>query len=85
MLTSTVKVLECREHEKYAIDNVWGFRFSYFSNSHMHKIIMPEVHFHAESTGTRPGQMACKMAKLFKFLQGPTQHKRTRDNFSVNI
>ena len=41
-----------------------------FVNSHTHKIIVSEVHFHAESIGTSPVRIARKMAKLFKFLQG---------------
>ena len=29
-LMSTVEVLKCREHERYAVQNVQGSRFSYF-------------------------------------------------------
>ena len=58
--------------------HVYGvFSLATFANSHMHKIILPEAHFHAESIGTSPVKIARKTAKLFKFLQGPTQRKRT--------
>ena len=30
VLTSAVKALECRERERYAVHNVWGFLVCYF-------------------------------------------------------
>ena len=77
MLTSSGEVLECREREKYAVKNVWVLGLATFANSHTHKIIVPKARFHAESIGTSPVRIACKMTKLFKFLQGPTQRERT--------
>ena len=74
MLTSTVEVLECKERESYVVENVWGFLFTH---SHMHKFIGPEVHFDAESIGASPVKITCKTAKLFTFLQGPTQCEHT--------
>ena len=38
---------------------------------------MPEACFHAELIGTSPVRIACKIVKLFKFLQGPTQREHT--------
>ena len=55
------------------------FGLATFTNLHRHRIIVPEAHFHAESIGTSPVKFACKTAKLFKFLQGPTQRKSTID------
>ena len=53
------------------------FCFATIANSHTKKMIVPEAHFHAELIGTSPVKIAHKTAKLFKFLQGPTQHERT--------
>ena len=46
------------------------FGLAPFANLHMHKIIVPEACFHAESIGTSPVRTARKTAKLFKFSQG---------------
>ena len=73
VLTSTVKALECREREWYAIHNEWVFCFATFANSYMYKLIVPEAHFYADMIGASPTVIACKMAKLFKFLYSPTQ------------
>ena len=48
-----------------------------FANWHTHKFIVPEVHFDAELIGASPVKIALKTAKLFKFLQVPTQRERT--------
>ena len=53
------------------------FGLATFANSHRHRIIVLEAHFHAESIGTSSIKIACKTAKSFKFLQGPTQRERT--------
>ena len=47
--------------------------------------MVPEVHFHAESTGASPVIISHKMAKLFKFLQPHSQlqmHCRSHNNTS---
>ena len=80
MLTSTVEVLECREHERYAVVNVWGLllnSLATYAKSHTHKFIVAVAHCDAESIGASPVIMACKTAKLFKFLQVPTECERT--------
>ena len=43
----------------------------------MHKFTVPEVHFHAQSIGASPVVIACKTAKLFKFLHLQTQRDPT--------
>ena len=53
------------------------FCLATFANSHAHKFIVPEAHFDAESVGASPVKIALKTAKLFKFLQVPTQRERT--------
>ena len=70
-------MLECRERERYAIDNVWGFPFSYFRKlAQAQKLIVPEARFHAESIGASPLIIARKTARLFKFLQLHSQRER---------
>ena len=81
-----VKALECREHERYAVHNVWGFLFRYLCKLiHVKKIIVPKVHFHAELIGASPAVIASKMVKLFKFLHSPTQcdHSIVGEAFDV--
>ena len=47
MLTSTVEVLEFCEREKYAVENVWGFQFSYFYKlSHAQNQGWGQVHWY---------------------------------------
>ena len=42
--------------------------------THSHtKFIVPEAHFHAKLIDASPAVIACKTAKLFKFLHSPTQ------------
>ena len=53
------------------------FSLATIANSHTHKIIVQEACFHTESLGTIPVKIAHKTAKLFKFLQRPTQLERT--------
>ena len=53
------------------------FCLATFANSHTHKFIIPEAHFDAESIGASAVKIARKTAKLFKFLQVPTQRERT--------
>ena len=77
MLTSSGEVLECRECEKYSIKMYGVFSLATFANLHMHKIMVPEAHFHTESIGTSPVRIAHKTVKLLKFRQGPTQREHT--------
>ena len=42
--------------------------FATFTNSNTYKFIVPEAYFHASTIGANPAVIACKMAKLFKFL-----------------
>ena len=65
---STVEVLECREREGHAVDNVWGFLFSYFCKLVHAQITVPEAHFDAESIGVSPLKIARKTARLSNFL-----------------
>ena len=54
---------------------VYGvFFFATFANSYAYKFIVPKAHFHADTIGASPAVIACKTAKLFKFLYSPTQY-----------
>ena len=77
MLTNTAEVLECRDCKRYSVDNVWSFLFSYFCKLAHTKFIASEARFHAKKIGASHVIIACKMAKLFKFLLGTSQHKCT--------
>ena len=78
MLTSAVKVLECRECEKVCHSQCMGFSVLVLSLTHTRaKLIVPEGHLHTESIGALLVLTACKMVKLFKFLHSPSQRDRT--------
>ena len=74
---NTVEALECRERERYAVHNIQSFLFCYFCKVIHTKCIVPEVHFHVKLIGASPVVIACKMAKLFKFLHSQTQRDPT--------
>ena len=77
VLTSTVKALKCREHERYAVHNVWSFLLRYFHKLiHVQKLY-PEAHFPAESIAASPVVIGQKTAKLFRLLYSPTQRGPT--------
>ena len=65
----STEVLECRESEKVHVcsSQCMEFSVSLQLKTHTHKIIVPEVHFHAETNGASPVIMAHKMEKLFNF------------------
>ena len=54
-----------------------GFCFATFANLYTYKFIVSEAHFYADTIGASPVVIACKVAKLFKFLYSPTQRGPT--------
>ena len=80
MLMNAVEVPECRECERYAIHNVWGFCFSTLANSSLTKFTVPEAHFHAKSISASPAVIAHKTVKLLKVLHLQTLCDPTIDS-----
>ena len=75
-------MLECRECEEYAVDNVWGFLLVVCANSYTHKFtcISPGAHFHAESTGASITIIVLELTELFRFFQEHSQRECTVDS-----
>ena len=78
VLMSTVKVLECREHEwnTYAIHSVEVFLLHYFRDHKCTKFVVTEAHFQTNPIGASSSVIARRTAK-FKFLCAPAQRGPT--------
>ena len=77
VIMSTKEVLECRERKGMLLSMSGVFCLATFVSVYMPKNYSTRACFDTESIGASPVIVARKVAKLFKFLQVPSQHKHT--------